>query len=71
MPFMGPILTRISEKIKVPLTYLKNIQKYNTADSAEEKMRRNRKKYKTGKKNLKPSVPNHLIATLMYLIEYL
>ena len=34
---MGPILTRISKKIKVQLTYLKNIQKYNTADSAEEK----------------------------------
>ena len=44
MPFMCPILTRISEKIKVPLTYLKNIQKYNTADSAEEKNEKKQKK---------------------------
>ena len=68
---MGPILTRISEKIDDPLTYLKNIQNYNTADSAEEKNQKKQKKVQDKEKNLKPSVPNHLIPTLMYLIEYL
>ena len=44
MPFMGPILTRISKMIKVQLTYFKNIQKYITADSAEEKNEKKQKK---------------------------
>ena len=75
MPFMGPITRTVSEKIKVPLTKLEQIlKKFKNIIPLivqKRKMRRNKRKYKIGKKNLKSSVRNHLIPTLMYVIEYL
>ena len=77
MPFMGPIITTILEKTKVTLTWfeqiLKKNQKYNTANSTEEKNEKNQKKVQDREEKLetistKPSDTNADVTKRVYVI---